>query len=211
MLMSRINGMPEINRVVLATNNRHKAVEISRILTTVEVLLPADVGVSFEYEETGQNFLDNAYGKALALYHHLERPVLADDSGLAVSALDGAPGIFSARYGSDVFGRPLTDAQRNSYLLQQMEDKPERSCFFVCCMVLMVEEYRYFTAQETVEGVVAREAVGSGGFGYDPLFFLPDLGKTVAQLSSGEKDQLSHRGRAARRIQCLLNSLSLDS
>jgi XTP/dITP diphosphohydrolase len=161
------------------------------------------LGVDFRYEEAGATYLDNALGKALHLFAQVGRPVLADDSGLEVPALGGQPGIRSSRYGSQPGGPKLSDADRCRLLLAKADGLSDRSCFFVCCIALVLEQPRFFTAQEVCRGQLAREPRGSGGFGYDPVVFLPERGKTVAELADREKDRVSHRGRAARRLRAL--------
>ena len=197
--------------LVLATGNTHKKEELERILGSHSILLPAEIGVAFEAEETGATYLDNALIKARALFASSGgRAVLADDSGLSVPALGGAPGVFSARYGSEGAGRELEAADRNALLLKNMTHlkDAERRAFFVCCMVLMVDEYRVFSAQETFGGLISEAPAGVGGFGYDPIFFVPQRGCTVAELQAAEKDGISHRGRAGRRIAAFLDSLA---
>lgn len=193
--------------ILIATNNKHKVIEFCRIFSGFRVLSPADMHIDFEFEETGDTFFANSYGKALALHKQTGKWVVADDSGLCVPALDNAPGVYSARYGAPRKGKNLSAARRNQYLLQQMQNITERKAFFACCMVLVMTEHKFFAAQETVEGVIASEPAGSEGFGYDPLFYLSSMGKTVAQLEAGEKDKLSHRGRAARVIRHHLETL----
>jgi len=196
--------------LLLATGNPHKKEELSRILYPHIVLIPSDLGLNFDAEENGSTYLDNALIKARALVKNSEgRPVLADDSGLSVPALGGAPGVYSARYGSEESGKELEAPQRNRLLLQNMAgfSGDERKAFFVCCMVLILSEYRIFTAQETFGGRIAQEPFGKGGFGYDPIFHLPDAGCTVAELDAAEKDRISHRGRAGLRIKAVLDSL----
>jgi XTP/dITP diphosphohydrolase len=161
------------------------------------------LGVDFRYEEAGATYLDNALGKALHLFAQVGRPVLADDSGLEVPALGGEPGIRSSRYGSQPGGPKLSDADRCRLLLAKADGLSDRSCFFVCCIALVLEQPRFFTAQEICRGQLAGEPRGSGGFGYDPVVFLPERGKTVAELADREKDRVSHRGRAARRLRAL--------
>jgi XTP/dITP diphosphohydrolase len=133
--------------------------------------------------------------------------VLADDSGLSLPALGGAPGIYSARYGSDLnaAGEELSAEERNSYLLSQIAGRKDRSAFYVCCMVLIIETYRFFTVQETWHGEITDRPAGRGGFGYDPVFYLPEYGMTAAELSEDEKNRLSHRGKAAAMIDRLLS------
>jgi XTP/dITP diphosphohydrolase len=196
-------------RLILATNNRHKGTEFKRIFTGHEILTPSDVGLEFSYDETGSTYLENALAKAKALFQKIDQPVLADDSGLSVPALGGEPGIFSARYGSGDDAKNLTDSDRYRHLLSRMEGTSDRRAFFVCCMVLIIEEYRFYLAQETLQGIIAEKPSGSGGFGYDPVFSLPEYGKTVAELPDGLKDTLSHRGRSGRRILSLLSDMNL--
>jgi XTP/dITP diphosphohydrolase len=195
-------------KLVLATNNAHKKEELEQILDDHTILMPKDFGIEFDFEETELSFFGNARGKAEALWKQLgpeqPYPVIADDSGLVVPALKGEPGIFSARYGSDVFGRMLSTPERNEYLLEKMKDIDNRRAFFVCSMVAVFDDYRFIAVQETFEGVIGRAPAGSNGFGYDPLLYLPELDRTAAELSDTEKNHLSHRGKAARSLKRLL-------
>jgi XTP/dITP diphosphohydrolase len=193
-----------LRELVVATNNAHKVRELTRLFPGVRLLVPADLGAEFAFEEDGSTYLDNALGKAQYLYARVRRPVLADDSGLEVPALGGEPGIRSSRYGSQPGGQKLTDAERCGLLLAKAERLADRSCFFVCCMALVLEGSRFAAAQEVFRGELARAPRGSGGFGYDPIVFIPERGCTVAELSDRDKDRLSHRGRAARRVRALL-------
>jgi XTP/dITP diphosphohydrolase len=186
-----------------ATGNPHKREELAAVLEGHEIRIPPEG--SFDPEETGASFLENALIKARALYRQVRSPVIADDSGLCVDALGGRPGIFSARYGSA--SRPLDAGERNALLLGELESHSRRSARFVCAMVLLLAEDRFFVAQETLEGEIVRESRGSGGFGYDPLLYLPDRGCTVAELPQGEKNRISHRGKAARILREVLPSL----
>jgi len=197
-------------KIYLATNNPHKKEEISKIFSSHTILMPRDAGIDFDFEETGTTYLENALGKAITLFRSLGEPVVADDSGLSVPALGGAPGIYSSRYGSEKPGEKLEQSERNKYLLAKMQGIQDRRAFFVCCMVLVLEDYRIFTAQETVHGTIIHEPKGSGGFGYDPLFYIEDFGKTVAELSEGEKNRISHRGRAGAVINAILNNLNKE-
>ena len=193
-----------MTELLLASNNEHKRREFARLFPGVRILEPRDVGVTFDFPEDGQTFLANAHGKAAELQRRAGRPVIADDSGLCVDALGGEPGIYSARYGSAP-GAPVLDAPtRNRFLLERMDGLTERGAHFVCCLVLLLSEDRFLVSQETVEGTITREPRGLNGFGYDPLFLLPALGLTMAEIPDAEKDRLSHRGRAARRLRELL-------
>jgi len=202
--------------LVLATGNDHKRRELAGILAGFEILVPGDLGVSFEFEETGTTYLENALGKGIALYRQLAgsvgvHTVIADDSGLSVVALDGAPGIHSARYGSTAEGLLLSAAEKNGLVLSRMSGTGDRRASFVCCMVLVAGPSRFGAVQETWDGEIAESpSSASGGFGYDPIFRLPELGLTVADLSEEEKNRLSHRARAARRILRLLKEESAD-
>lgn len=188
----------------------HKKREISEILADHTIRLPNELGVSFHHEETGNTYLDNALGKARGLYRQVGSPVIADDSGISVPALRGAPGVYSARFGADEGLGDLDDVGRYRLLLDKMSGKSERSAFYVCCMVLILEEYRYFVCQETLHGEIAFSPTGEGGFGYDPIFLLPSRGLTVAQISAEEKHRISHRGRAGRRIGELLEAITRE-
>jgi XTP/dITP diphosphohydrolase len=205
--------------VWLASGNRHKTQELSRILTGVILKSPADGGIGdFDPPETGASFLENALLKARALHRALaERgvsgPVLADDSGLCVDALGGRPGIYSARYrgrcggedGGRSGGGELESAERNRLLLGELGDNPERRARFVCAMVLLFDENRFACVQETLEGEIVRDqGRGENGFGYDPIFYLPSLGRTVAELGEDEKNRLSHRAGAGKAIAKIL-------
>jgi len=194
--------------IVLATGNEHKKKEICKILPGIRFSLPSEHGVSFNVPEDGATFFDNALLKARYLYGRVRLPVLADDSGLCVESLGGEPGIYSARYGSAP-GEPLLKAgDRNRYLLSKMEGITDRRAAFVCCMVLLMDRYRVFSAQETVEGVIAGGPSGTGGFGYDPVFYIPELDKTMAELTEEEKNRISHRGRAGAALLKIIRSLS---
>ncbi len=198
--------------LVLASNNEHKAAEFSRLFPSVRLLLPRDLGVTLDFEENGATFFENARGKAFSLFAQVGKPVLADDSGLCVHALGGKPGVLSNRYGAGPDGKTLETARRNAYLLDKLTGLSDRAAFFVCCLVLVQEEDRFVVVQETVHGTITDEPRGKNGFGYDPLFLLPRLGRTLAELSDEQKDAVSHRGRAARRLRASLSvDLSVDS
>jgi XTP/dITP diphosphohydrolase len=196
-----------------ASGNRRKKEELAVIFKGHELWTPDTGGFDFAPDETGSTFLENALIKARSLYSILSdrggtAPVLADDSGLCVDALDGRPGISSARYGS-TGGKKLDAAERNALLLQEIAGAEERGARFVCAMVLFWGEDRFYAVQETLEGEIVLnmdEARGSGGFGYDPILRIPELGRTVAELSEEEKNRISHRGKAARVIARLLGA-----
>ncbi|MDR1863571.1 MAG: RdgB/HAM1 family non-canonical purine NTP pyrophosphatase [Treponema sp.] len=200
--------------VWFATGNIHKKRELILIIEErspdAELLIPAEEGIAFDPEETGASFLENAFIKARSLYRLAATagragPVIADDSGLCVDALGGRPGIYSSRYGG---GRgKLGDGERNALLLEELGDNPRRNARFVCAMVLLWNEDRFFAAQETLEGELVssvQAAKGGGGFGYDPILYLPEKGCTVAELPEAEKNRISHRGKAGRIIAGML-------
>lgn len=190
----------------LASGNRHKQQEIAEMLPEFRVLLPADRNIAFAPEENGSSFFENARIKAEALYRITGQPSLADDSGICVDALDGAPGIFSARFGAEN-GRIRTDRDRNAFLLEKMAGRTDRACRFVCCLVLYAGRDRFFAVQETLEGTLLESPRGGNGFGYDPLVFLPESGKSVAELSPEEKNRISHRGKALCAMRTILDRL----
>jgi len=192
-------------KIYFASGNAHKREELSRILSPHTIVIPPDERIQFNPEEIESTFYGNALIKAKALYELVHCPVIADDSGICVDALDGAPGVLSARYGS-VNGIELDSKERNNLLLVQMEGKKNRTSRFVCNMVLYLGPDRFISIQETLEGQLITESRGTGGFGYDPLLYLPEYGKTVAELTPEEKDICSHRGKAGRHIARLLET-----
>ena len=191
-------------KIYFASGNAHKKEELARILPNHTIVIPSDEGILFDPEETETTFFGNSLIKARTLFEITGKPVIADDSGICVDALGGDPGVLSARYGSEN-GQKLDTAGRNSLLLLRMEGIKNRTCRFVCNMVLYVATDRFYSVQETLEGTLVTENRGSGGFGYDPLVLVPALGRTVAELTPEEKDELSHRGKAGRVIARLLS------
>ena len=184
-------------KVVLASKNQHKLVELQTILGRMglEVVLESDVGVDVDVEETGVTFAENAMLKAKAVMEATGMAAIADDSGLVVDALNGEPGVYSARYG----GRP-TDLDRTLLLLEKMKDVPEelRTGRFVSAIACAMPDGGELTAEGVCEGTILFELRGTGGFGYDPVFYVPQLGKTFAQAEAEEKNAISHRGNALR-------------
>ena len=183
-------------RAVLASHNKKKMKEMREILAQlgVEVISQAEAGVDIEPEETGTTFEENARIKARAIMEATGLPAIADDSGLVVDALDGAPGVYSARYG----GEGLDDDGRWKLLLKNMEGKEDRACRFVCVICCALPDGAEVMSRGTVEGQVAFGPEGDGGFGYDPIFYLPERGCTMACLPAEEKNAISHRGNALR-------------
>lgn len=192
------------SRLLIATNNAHKALEMHRLLGHLphELTTPAELGLRIDVAEDGETFHANAVRKARAFATASGLLALADDSGLEVDALGGRPGVRSARYG----GSGLSDEGRVDLLLRELADVPEeqRTCRYRAVLALVSPDGAEETAEGTCEGTVAREPDGANGFGYDPVFFVPSRGKTMARLSPEEKDAISHRGHAARAIAELL-------
>lgn len=181
-------------KFVLASHNPGKLAEMQSILSGfgVEVVSPAEVGVSPEVEETGGTFAENAMLKAKAYCEASGLPAIADDSGLCVDALNGGPGIYSARYG----GEGLDDRGRCMLLLNNMRGQTTRAAHFSCAIACAFPDGRTLTAEGRCDGAIAFAPLGDGGFGYDPLFLLTEKGKTFGQLSPEEKSAVSHRGKA---------------
>jgi len=197
-------------KIWFATNNIHKKKELEAILQR-RLYMPSEADIPFCPEETGTTFRENALIKA----HELKKLinvnddlVIADDSGLCADALDGRPGVFSARYG-ETEGKNLTSMQKNFLLLDELQDKPERNARFVCAMVLLFSNERFIIVQETIEGEIVKNRNlmrTGGGFGYDPVFYIPSYGRTLAELSEEEKNMISHRGKAGKAISKILDT-----
>lgn len=192
--------------LTLASNNPHKLTEVQRILPDVNFLTPADFGIKFTYNENGHTFDQNAVGKARHLFDQINAPTVADDSGLCVAALKGAPGIHSARFGPP--GQLLDDHGRCKYLLSQLGNSADRSATFICCVAIILDRNKLVIIQDSVAGDITWRPQGTLGFGYDPVFFVPHIGRTMAELKANEKDKISHRGRALRRAAVFLNETS---
>ena len=189
-------------KLVLASKNAKKLAEMNDILSHlgVEVCSEADAGVDVEVEETGTTFEENSLLKAKAVMEASGLPAIADDSGLCVDALNGAPGVYSARYG----GEGLDDAGRYRMLLANMPRGAARTAKFVSVITCCFPGGDVLTARGECPGTIAFAPMGEGGFGYDPVFFLPKLKKTFAQLSAEEKNAVSHRGLALAAFQAKL-------
>ena len=205
-------------KLYLASGNEHKRIEMQQILPEFEILIPKDEGIEFEPEETGSTFYENSMIKAKALWDIVKAPVIADDSGICVDALGGAPGIYTSRYAGPEFmkGRPdgkkISQDEQNRLLIEQLNatKSDNRSCHYTCSIVLMLNPDRFFVAQETFEGKLIdsiEKQAGTGGFGYDPIVFLPEYGKTVAEISADEKNRISHRGKAVKIIKTILSAV----
>ncbi len=182
-----------IDKLVIASNNPKKRAEIQAILGVLGIaVLPADETVFVEVEEDADSFAGNARKKAEAFMRANQLPALADDSGLCVPALGGAPGVYSARFA----GAQASDVENNAKLLHELQSVKDRSAYFMCALHLSIPNHEDITAEGKVSGFIVEQETGDTGFGYDPLFFCPELGKTFAQASAEEKASVSHRGRA---------------
>lgn len=185
---------------IIASNNKNKAAELDRILNPlgIKAVTAREAGVDLgDVEETGSTFAENALIKAKAAFEKTGMPCVADDSGLAVDALNGEPGVYSARYA----GENAADEDRINKLLKNLEGVPEekRTAHFVCSVCCIIDNDTVITAEGTCDGFIAKEPVGNDGFGYDPVF-ITDGNKSFAQLTPDEKDAVSHRGRALRQL-----------
>ena len=183
-------------RFVLATHNPGKLREMGEILKDfgIEVVSPRDLGITVDVEETGTTFAENAMLKAKAICKAANLPAIADDSGLCVDAINGAPGVYSARYG----GEGLDDKGRYMLLLSSLRGAPTRAAHFACAVACAFPNGDTLTAEGRCDGSIAYAPLGEGGFGYDPVFLLPGTGKTFGQLTQEEKSAVSHRGRALK-------------
>jgi XTP/dITP diphosphohydrolase len=184
-------------RVVLASKNKHKLEEISKItaLFDMELVLQSELGVDIDVEETGTTFEENSLLKAEAVMKATGLPALADDSGIAVDALNGEPGIYSARYG---FDESLDDWGRLELLLKNTEHVPDgqRQARFVAVITMVTPEGQVIQARGEIHGELLRAPVGENGFGYDPIFYYPPMGMSTAEMSSEDKNKVSHRANA---------------
>ncbi len=189
---------------VLATHNPGKIREMGEILGElgIKVVSPKDLGITVDVEETGTTFAENAMLKAKAICASSGLPAIADDSGLCVDALNGGPGVYSARYG----GEGLDDVGRYRLLLENMRGQTTRAAHFACAIACAFPNGDELTAEGTVEGTIAFAPMGEGGFGYDPVFFYPPLAKTFGQLTAQEKSAISHRGKALKEFAARLET-----
>ncbi len=191
--------------LVAATGNMGKLKEFRRILPTFEIVSMREVGFCEEIEENGSSFEENALIKARAVMKATGKAAFADDSGLTVDALQGAPGIYSARYA----GENATDQERTAKLLKEIEDVPQekRGAAFVCVIAYVSPEGEEKVFRGECKGEMAKEPRGENGFGYDPAFLIPEFGKTFGELSADEKNRISHRARALKLFKEYLETL----
>jgi XTP/dITP diphosphohydrolase len=192
------------NRIIFATGNEGKMKEVRIILADLglEVLSLKEAGINIDIEENGTTFEENAIIKANAIREIANCIVLADDSGLEIDYLDKAPGIYSARY----MGEDTSYDIKNNKILELLKDVPneKRTARFVCAIAAALPNGNVFTTRGTIEGIIGYEIEGENGFGYDPIFYLPEYKCTTAQLSMDKKNELSHRGKALRAMKEIL-------
>ena len=196
-----------MDKIVFATTNEGKVKEIKEILKDfpIEVVSMKEMGITADIEENGATFEENSLIKARALVKLTGLPALADDSGLEVDYLNGEPGIYSARY----LGRDTDYDYKNNYIIDKLSGAKgeERSARFVCVISLVLPDGREFVERGVVEGLIGYEQKGENGFGYDPIFYLPEYGKTSAELPPEEKNKISHRGKALTAMKKLIVTL----
>lgn len=194
-----------MDKIVLASNNKHKIKEFKEILTEYEIVTMQEVGFIDEIEENGSTFFENAMIKAKAVMDYLKSkgevyPVIADDSGMCVTALNGAPGIYSARYSGD-----HDFASNRRKVLDELNSIEDRTAYFNCTLVMLYPNGEYKTVDGRVYGVITTEEVGDTSFGYDCMFLTGELRKTFGEATAEEKNLVSHRGRAIQKLKKLLN------
>lgn len=190
-------------KIILATNNVHKVREIKEILNQFEFVTLREAGIEHETIEDGNTFSENAIKKAREIAEISGLPALADDSGLCVEALGGAPGVFSARYASKD-DENASDKANNLLLLKNMRNEKKRRAYYAASIALYFPDGKCLTSEGRLYGEIAFEEKGTGGFGYDTLFYLPEKNCNVAELSEDEKNAISHRGEALRKLKELL-------
>ena len=196
-----------MEKIVFATTNDGKVKEIKEILKDypIEVVSMKEMNISIDIEENGADFEENSLIKARALAKLTGIPALADDSGLEIDYLNGEPGIYSARY----LGRDTDYDYKNNYIIDKLSQAKgkERRARFVCVISLVLPDGREFVKRGVMEGLIGYEQRGGNGFGYDPIFYLPEYGRTSAELSPDEKNKISHRGKALRAMRELILDL----
>ncbi|MFJ7826979.1 XTP/dITP diphosphatase [Psychrobacillus sp. NPDC096623] len=199
-----------MKQIIIATKNKGKAKDFEALFNPLgyEVKTLHDVAEEMDVEETGTTFEENALLKASALAEHLQTLVIADDSGLEIDALDGRPGIYSARYA----GEEKSDEANIDKVLHELEGvkEPERTARFVCAIAVASPNNKPITVRGTCEGIIGTERKGTNGFGYDPIFYVPSEQKMMAELSAEEKGAISHRGNAINKLSLVLKESILE-
>lgn len=197
-----------MRKILIATQNKGKAKEFQQLFSPLgfKVMSLLDVDDRIDVEEDGTTFRENAVKKAETICEIFKIPTLADDSGLIVDALDGRPGVYSARYA----GEPKSDEANVQKVLEELKNVPEdlRSARFHCCLALAQPNMETITVEGSCEGIITKEPIGENGFGYDPIMYIPNKAKTIAQLSEKEKNEISHRSIALEKLRDRLATLN---
>ncbi len=198
--------------LLFATQNNHKREEIQALLTPHRLRMPIEYNLDYYFEETANTLLENALGKAMHLHKLSNQITIADDTGLFVDALDGNPGVKTARYGEDIFNRSLSTTEKNELLLKNLQGVmyKDRTARFICTIALVFSPHTFYLFSESLEGIITETQIGTEGFGYDPVFYIPSLSKTLSQISLEKKNEISHRGKATRDALFMLNSLDKE-
>ena len=197
-----------MKQIILATKNKNKLVEVKAVLgKDYEVLSMEDIGIDVDVEENGTTFEENEAINAEAICKICGKPVMADDSGLEIDYLDKKPGVLSARF----LGHDTSYDIKNAKILEMLEGVPEekRTARFVCSIAVAFPDRETVVVRDTIEGIIGYENAGDNGFGYDPIFYVPELKKTTAQLSMEEKNKISHRGKALVKMANKLKDMNL--
>lgn len=197
-----------MKQIILATKNKNKLTEVRAVLgESYQVLSMEDIGIDVDVEENGTTFEENAAIKAEAICKICKKTVIADDSGLEIDYLDKKPGVLSARF----LGHDTSYDIKNTKILEMLEGVPEekRTARFVCSIAAAFPDRETVVVRDTIEGIIGYEISGENGFGYDPIFYVPQLGKTTAQLSMEEKNKISHRGKALVKMRDKLKEMNL--
>lgn len=193
-----------INKLVIATANKHKLIEIQNIFkdSAKEILpMPADIG---EIIENGNSFIENSLIKAMAVYNHTKLPSLADDSGICINALNGEPGIYSARYG----GENLGYKEKMQMILDKLKNKNDRTAYFITSAVCVLDDNYYIALEGRVDGIIVESPKGFDGFGYDPIFKPNGYDVTYAEMTLEQKNSMSHRAIAMNKMKDILHNLN---
>lgn len=199
--------------LLFASQNNHKRDELAHLIAPHTLSMPHELGLEYHYEETANTLIENALGKAMHLHTLSNSITIADDTGLFVDALGGIPGVHTARYGEEVYNRQLSSTEQCELLLENLKHVKEesRSARFICTIALVFSPHRFYLFSQSVEGVITTSRVGTDGFGYDPIFYIPSLSKTLSQISIDKKNEISHRGKATRDMLTLLHALDKEN
>ena len=198
--------------LLFASQNRHKRDELEHLIAPHTLSMPHELGIDYYYEETADTLIENSLGKAMHLHKLSNKITIADDTGLFVDALNGNPGVHTARYGEDVFNRSLTSLEQCEHLLENIKHVKDelRSARFICTIALVISPHRFYLFTQSIEGMITTATVGTDGFGYDPIFYVPSVSKTLSQIPISKKNEISHRGKATRDMLIMLQGLDKE-